>query len=672
MCGISGIINNKQQLYGSNDLRLMTEAIRHRGPNDVGYMLIENDGNIHLFGDKDTPSEVYNSNTSYSPKGSIEQAELKNFKLAFGHRRLSIIDLSVYGHLPMCYDNGRYWITFNGEIYNYRELKQELQDLGHAFISQTDTEVILAAYKVWGTACQEKFHGMWAFCICDTITKDIFLSRDRFGIKPLYYWVSPSGAFCFGSEIKQFTFLPGWKAILNKARGFDYLVHSMIDHTDQTMFQGVFQVPAGCFFKSAIENVQVNTNGKIQISTWYAPAYTGFKGPFEEATKTFEQYFKNSLKEHLVSDVTVGAALSGGLDSSSIVCEIDDLLKKEGKEGKLKTFSYCANDERYNEKKWIDEVIKVTNVEAHYVSLNGQEVFEKAEKLVWQNDEPSQSQSLLANYQVYKIARENNVKVIINGQGADEYLSGYGAFKKYRWVKLLKRCKFRELNVEIANLQKQPLIFYFSEYFKLFYFVFPSFVRKFFSRRTTSFQNLKTVISFQHLNIGSNYHPYDNMNFKKHNIFNISNHQLKHEPLPKYLHYEDRMSMAHSIEARVPFLDHRLVEFANQMPADYLDGLNETKKMMLHGLKDILPESIRNRKDKIGFITSEEKWVKEEFTIELRSMLENSIKLSKGIIKPEALQYFDKVVKGDIAFDYTYWRLILFGIWMNKFSVELS
>ena len=671
MCGISGIVNNSQQFFSSDAIKLMTDVISHRGPNDVGYILFSDDEKAQLLGDTDTPKEVYESKISYTPDRAINDIKSTSFTLALGHRRLSIIDLSTFGHLPMSYDNGRYWITFNGEIYNYKELKKELLALGYSFVSQTDTEVILAAYMEWGINCQQKFNGMWAFSIYDTETKELFLSRDRFGIKPLYYWASSQKAFCFASEIKQFTFLPGWKAILNGQKGFDYLMYNMTDHTEATMFKGVFHLPAGHYFKCHINNIQPDASGKVITKKWYQPVFKKYEGSFKQASQGFETHFKNAVKEHLISDVPVGSALSGGLDSSAIVCEINNLLKEEGKADIQKTFSYCSSDERYNEKKWIDEVIKVTNVNAHYVSLNGNEVFEKTEDLIWFNDEPTQSQSVLASFKVYENAKENNVKALINGQGADEYLSGYGAFNIFRRVHLLKNFKFKKLNQEITNSSNQSATSISKAYLQLIYHLVPDCIKRYFSRKTKNYQHIFSVISLTQLK-AKEQHPYDNIPYKSDSVFNIAHKQLLYDPLQKYLRFEDRMSMANSIEARVPFLDHRLVEFSTKLPVDYLDGQGELKKIMLHGLKNILPIAILQRKDKIGFITSEENWVRKEFTKEFREMLDQSIASSKGIIKPSALLYFDKVVAGAIPFTYNYWRFIQFGLWMRKFNVELE
>ena len=671
MCGISGIVNVNKQKFTGADLKAFTDSINHRGPDDVGYMVLNRHDKIQLFGDQATPISVYSSSVPYRPTADISTYSDDSFEIAFGHRRLSILDLSPFGHIPMSYNNGRYWITYNGEVYNYKLIKEELIALGHHFISQTDTEVILAAYAEWGIACQEKFNGMWAFCIYDVVKQEIFMSRDRFGIKPMYYWNSPGSSFCFGSEIKQFTFLPGWKAVLNKQKGFDYLVYNMTDHSDETMFKGVFHLPPGHYFKSTVNDLQADADGKIIPVKWYQPVYKGYSGSFEEAAKSFESHFKNSVKDHLISDVPVGSALSGGLDSSAIVCEINNLLRQQGKEGSQKTFSYCASEEKFNEKKWIDEVVKATAVNAHYVSLTGEEVFKKTEELIWFNDEPAQSQSLLASFQVYSAAKDNNVKALINGQGADEYLSGYGAFTTFRWVQLLKKWKFKKLNYEITNTPGNSKKNLLSTYFQLCYHFVPDRIKRYFSRNTQVYQEVLSLISLEQLQ-AKELHPYDSIPYKSNSVFEIAHKQMLFDPLQKYLRYEDRMSMANSIEARVPFLDYRLVEFSTQLPANYLDSMGELKKIMRHGLKNILPKAILERKDKIGFITSEENWVKVDYTNEFRAMLEQSIGFSKGIIKTEALTYFDNVAKGIVPFSYNYWRFIQFGLWMKKFKVELN
>lgn len=664
MCGISGVINPKLIKLGV--LKSSSDIIRHRGPDDEGFVAFNNfSADPVCLGGKDTPVEVFNSRYNYKPTETIESCTNDLVVIAFGHRRLSILDLSPAGHQPMSYLDGRYWIVFNGEIYNFIEIQKELKELGHIFVSQSDTEVVLASYAEWGVECQHKFNGMWAFVIYDREKHEIFMSRDRYGIKPLYYWFSPDESFCFASEIKQFTVLPGWKAVLNKQRAYDYLFYSLTDHTNETMFKGVYHIPPGQYYSSNIGLIKPDNSGQIQTLMWHHPKYTGFKESFIEATTKFESLFKDAVKMHLRADVPVGSALSGGLDSSAIVCEINNLLKKSGKTELQKTFSSCSVDERYDEKKWMDIVVNETEVDAHFVYPKGEDVFKLTNKILWHQDEPYQSQSAFLGYHVFQSAKEKGVLVLLNGQGADEYLSGYSEYNTLRKAEMLKTMNWKKLWNEMYSTSHLDT---FKKIIQLNYSYFPKISRKYFARKTKSYKNLLKLINTPL--IGDNFrHPYDLIAYDQSNVFNISHRQILYTPLQKYLRWEDRNSMAHSVEARVPFLDYRLVEFTTQLPLDFLDEKNESKKIMIHSLKNILPEKILNRKDKKGFITPEERWLKVDFSFEFRKALQQSIIDSKGIISDNALVYLDEMIQGKIRFDYTYWRLILFGKWMKLFNV---
>ncbi len=389
-----------------------------------------NDHDLKVLGSSDTALDSWSSEELYAPKTDIKGLSYEA-NVGFGHRRLSILDLTPNWHQPMCTKDERYWITYNGEVYNYLEVRDELITLGHSFETDTDTEVILSAYQEWGIACQHRFNGMWAFAIYDRQEKTIFLSRDRFGIKPLYYWFSPEGDFYFASEIKQFTVLPGWKAILNKERALDYLYFALTDHTEETLFAGVYLVPPSNFIFENIEKLKSNRS-KFKTEQWYTIKTEDSKLSFEEARKQFLDKFKDSINLHLRADVSIGSALSGGLDSSSIVSYINVLLKQENKPELQKTFSSCSEDLRFDERIWMEEVVKETLVDGHYVYPKGEDVFKLTDKLIWFMDEPYQSQSAFLGYHVFEEAKKNNVIVLLNGQGADEYLSGYGKFRYIR------------------------------------------------------------------------------------------------------------------------------------------------------------------------------------------------------------------------------------------------
>ncbi len=664
MCGLAGIINKAG--FSSGLISEMTDIIKHRGPDDEGFVIWTNDDDRPevLFG-KNTPNEIFKKWPAYKIK-NVNSVENKKAVIAFGHRRLSILDLSATGHQPMAYLNNRYWIIFNGEIYNYLELREELKAKGYEFKSNSDTEVILASFDHWGVDCQNRFNGMWAFSIYDTATKNIFLSRDRFGIKPLYYWFSPDGSFCFGSEIKQFTIHKNWKTILNKNRAFDFLYFSLTDHTEETMFKDVFMLtPGGCFFDSIEKLSSYIKAGKLPVKQWYNPKKKLFEGGFEEAKKGFLKRFQEAIKLHIRADVPIGSALSGGLDSSSIVSYINILLRKQDKSDLQKTFSSVSNDEKYSEKKWIDEVVKETQVEGHFIYPNGKDVFTLTEKLIWHMDEPYQSQSAFLGYHVFQEAKKNKVIVLLNGQGADEYLSGYTAFRSQRQKELIKQLKIKSLkkeNIGFSGILKILL--------RIAYEKIPLKLRFSVSQISLKNRQLYKIIDQKHL-VRKRLHPYLINGYKKTDHYVISNYQLFTNPLPRYLRWEDRNSMAHSVEARVPFLDYRLVEFVRNLPLDFLDAPFQTKRILVESMNGILPEKIRQRKDKKGFITPEQGWLSGEYQKEFLDMFDHYAPYAKEIIRHDkARSYIQKVQSGILPFDYTYWRLILFCVWMKVFNVE--
>lgn len=667
MCGISAFVSKKGE--SASVIRRATEIIKHRGPDDEGYFLVDMANTITLAGGPDTPAHVWNTSTSYRPTEDISNCS-GIYQVGLGHRRLSILDLSASGHFPMCDSTKRYWITYNGEIYNYIELRDELISKGRSFSSNSDTEVILQAYAEWGTDCLQRFNGMFAFVLYDLNDKRLFLARDRFGIKPLYYWRSPQDVIYFGSEIKQFTVCPGWAAQLNKQRAYDYLFYSIADHTDETMFDGVFQFRPGHMHEGYLEDLFVPSK-QLKTTLWYRLNQSFYNNDFDCAATDFRQRFKEAVKLHLRSDVPVGSALSGGLDSSAIVCEVSKILSGEGKKGVQKTFSSVDLDERYSEKKWMDKVIQETEVESHFVYPSVDDLLVKTSRILWHQDEPYQSQSVYLGYHVFELAKVNHVKVLLNGQGADEYLSGYSEFRLARWRKMFSHLQWKQLNkeFEFAGIKGLRVRFFFV--LKFLAWLLPVRLNNFFSRRKQAYKELLSVFDISKLD-NYEFHPMLRVPRAANDPFSISCQQLFYSPLQKYLHWEDRNSMAHSIEARVPFLDHRLVELCMSMPLDYLDGPGETKKIMLHGLRDLLPIQILNRKDKMGFTTPEERWVKTDFTDSLRNKIVETISSSQGIIRPAALDYFDKIVAGKLPFDYTYWRIILFGEWLKLFEVKIS
>lgn len=665
MCGIGAIYSPHRSL-GPGLLQAVQLAVRHRGPDDEGVVCFHGaDAAPSTYGGPDTPHDAYLSSLPYAPaRGPIEGGA----HLALTHRRLSILDLSASGHQPMCSADRTCWIVHNGEIYNYIELREELKATGHAFASQSDTEVILAAYRAWGRDCLSRFNGMFAFVLFDRRRNRLFAARDRFGVKPLYYWVSPDGIFAFASEIKQFTVLPGWRPKVNGQRAYDFLNWQMLDHTDETLFEGVFQLRGGELLDLDLGSGALPASapgGRLPAYRWYELHPRPFPGSLAEAGLEFRRLFTDSVQLRLRADVPVGSCLSGGLDSSSIVCVMNELLRAQDTHTLQKTFSACSTVKRFDEREFIDEVVRHTATDAHFVSPRLDELFGTLDRITWHQDEPFASTSIYAQWQVFKLAAGNQVKVMLDGQGADEQLAGYpnyfaprfgGLFRGLRWMRL-----WREVTAA-QRLHGYPFAWGLSQALNN---ALPEFLR----------QPLRRLAG-----MASIYTPWLDMDrlgavprdpflasgaARSHSVRAMSYSQLTAAALPMLLHWEDRDSMAHSIEARVPFLDYRLVEFVLGLPDEYKIADGMTKRVLREATRGLLPERVRNRIDKMGFVTPEEVWLREENPGLFRAALAEAMDVSCGILKPDVTNRLERMIAGRVPFSFLVWRCISFGSWLK-------
>jgi asparagine synthase (glutamine-hydrolysing) len=667
MCGIAGFFSVQPQPAGI--IGQMTDLIRHRGPDDEGFALFQNlSGMMRVCGGPDTPGEAYEAGIAYAPKERLGDLGDCPVALALGHRRLSIVDLSPLGHQPMCTPDERFWIVFNGEIYNHVELRAELEAKGHRFLTHSDTEVMLAAYREWGGGCLERFNGMFAFLIYDMQDGKLFAARDRFGIKPLYYRVSAQGV-AFASEIKQFTALPDWQARMNGQRAYDFLNWGVLDHTDETMFDGVFQLRGGEALELDVRRACGGLpGGRLPVFRWYRLGATPFSGSMEDAAEEFRYRFTDAVRLHLRADVPVGSCLSGGLDSSSIVCVMNELLRTQGGSALQNTFSACADVKRFDEREWIEEVVKQTGVSAHYVYPGLEDLFAKHGEIVWHQDEPFGSTSIYAQWNVFKSAAEQGVKVMLDGQGADEQLAGYhtffgphfaGMFKRGQWFRLWREIRaakrlhgYSEANAVklIANM------------------LLPEALRQKLRARLGKASATPEWLSLEHMGAEPR-DPFVELGAKATSVRAFSVGQLTALNLQMLLHWEDRDSMAHSIEARVPFLDYRLVEYVLGLPDEFKLQGGVTKRVLREGMRGILPERIRTRLDKLGFVTPEEVWLRERGAAEFRAALDEAIEASQGVLNHDARKVLDDMIAGRRPFNFMVWRMISFGAWMKEFNV---
>lgn len=671
MCGISGYFSKTASLNCESVIR-MNNLISHRGPDDEGfYVFSSSEKKSYVYSGYDTPSNVLNSSYSYISRKKIEDHNFSKFSLILGHRRLSIVDVSPAGHQPMCSDDQKIWIVYNGEVYNYIELRDELIGLGHKFNTQSDTEVIIHAYKAWGVGCLSRFNGMFSFVIFDEKNQKLFIARDRFGVKPMYYWCSNEG-IAFASEIKQFTALPGWKSQVNMQRAYDFLCWSIMDHTDETLFKDVYQLRGGQYSFVSLEQISQLTKGdKLPIVNWYTLNSNSFSGDFNNASEKFKELFIDSINLRLRADVFVGSCLSGGLDSSSIVCAVNKVFKDRNIKDLQKTFSACSDYKKVDESHYIDFVVDNTQTQSFKCTPDVNKVFELNEKIVWHQDEPFGSSSIYAQWNVFEIAAEQNVKVMLDGQGADEQLAGYDGYMFARLAYLLKRIKFKKFCYEFYLTRKYRGYSIFMLFAAVLSYLLPNFLRQVGRSLLGKSSNKPSWINFDKLKVIAR-DPMYSMGAIGDSIKDISFSQLTRTNLQMLLHWEDRDSMAHSIESRLPFLDYRLVEFVTGLPDEYKISDGITKKILRHSMLGILPEQVRMRMDKIGFATAEEQWLKSEATSKFRLELQKAIDRSSGIINPVVLQIFEDMVAGKRQFNYSIWRIISFSTWLEKFNVQIE
>jgi len=600
MCGIAGIVSFKKEI-DSELINRMTDIIHYRGPDDEGAVKIDNRNSIM---------------TSFR-KCSELSPENRKGKIFFGNRRLSIIDLSPDGHMPMSYNNNKLWITYNGEIYNYIELREELKCSGYEFKSKTDTEVILAAYHKWGEDCVRRFNGMWSFAIFDSENKRIFCSCDRLGIKPFYYYSCDDGIY-FGSEIKQLLELPFIERKTNNSFLLYYLIiGSSTDFNDSTLYSKIKRLRPG--YNLIIENLS-SQNPEINLSKWYE--FDTF--PKEQAasdkqlTDNFYELLYDSVKLRMRSDVPVGTALSGGLDSSTLVFIMDRILKDTSDNYVQKTFTVGSEIDEINESKYADEVLKLTNAKGYYVTPTSEGLFQELNNLLYHLEDPFPSTSCYASWCVYKLAKQSGVTVTLDGQGPDELLGGY---EKYVFpsfnLELFMQGYFREFFSSIKEIKN---LYGLKRHEQI------KDMAKEVSKQT-GLMDLRYKYRIKHNNLIKKefacslvldeylYSEYIKKNSFYSNIKNAYSNLQKNYyyvlSLQALLRIVDRNSMAHSVEARVPFLDYRLIEYIFSLPHHHKIKRGVTKYILRKSMEDKLPETILKRK-KIGFVTDEKNWFRQK------------------------------------------------------------
>ncbi len=651
MCGILSIINKKIN-SNSDSLIKACSIIKHRGPDDEGLLTWIPGVEPKIWAGNDTATSTLKH---------WHYEHLKNeqpYKVGFGHRRLSILDLTPAGHQPMSYLDAGLTITFNGEIYNYLEIKEELLQFGHKFSGTSDTEVILHAWAQWGAGCLDKFNGMFAFVLLDYKNNTLYAVRDRFGVKPLYYYINENSIY-LSSEIKQIRTCPDYKFTMNDTIVKQYLATGAVDHTNNTFDTNIKHLPCGSYIQ--IDLTKEDNN--FSIKQWYTLKPKQWQGNYEEASDRLRELLIDAVSLRLRSDVKVGSCLSGGLDSSSIVCIAADLLKKQGDFAGQETVTACYENTRFDEWHFAEEVIKQTNAHPHKTFPSFTQLKEEIDSFLWHQDEPTGSTSQFSQWAVFKKTHDAGLKVMIDGQGADEQLAGYGGNDVAYYAGLMKKMKLSALLNESLEYKKEkgnlPVGFIIS--------ALQINLGKGFSSVLPQKLQLKT----ETVNWLSSTEKSSIYNGPAHNLQANLLRQLYSEPLPALLRYEDHNSMAWSVESRTPFLDYRFVEFTMGLPERfvYKNGLRKT--ILRNAMKNILPPAIENRRDKMGFVTPEEIWLREEGTDWFLAGINETLDLLPHLFNAENVKIlFANMTESKIPFDFSIWRILFLGRWYKMMTTE--
>jgi asparagine synthase (glutamine-hydrolysing) len=636
MCGIAGIVRRAPTATLVVETQRMLDALGHRGPDDAGAITF-------------TPDE------NAAP-------------LAFGARRLAIIDLSPKGHQPLQSLDGRYAIVFNGEIYNDGDLRRELEALGYHFTSRSDTEVLLSAFAQWGGACWRRCVGMFACAILDRRAQTLTLARDPFGMKPLYY-VTRGGMFAFASEIPPLLPLLDTPTKPNLQRLYEYLDLGITDHGAETMFADVHALPAAHYTEIDL----TRPDAVVPVRYWALDPGRTIDISFADAAEHLRDLFLDSIALHYRSDVPVGALLSGGIDSSAIVMAMRYVM---GSDLDLHTFSYIGGQGAVSEERWIDIVNAAAGAIPHKVHLTPDEWSGDAVRLVETQNEPFGSIAIYAQNRVFREVGAAGIKVVLDGQGADELLAGYRSAWVIRLASLIEQGRWMEAlrllrRLARARAPNDP------------------------SPRRLALLALARAIprplaAAARRLLRRNEHPWidptwcrrnDIVPMKSDSGSASGDGRLRRElwravtalSLPALLRYEDRNAMAYSVESRLPFLTPALAEFVLALPPEYLVGPDGTsKRVFREAMRGIVPDPILDRRDKIGFAVPVRTWL--PAIPDVRKMLDEVMALPP-INRAAIAASVDALREGRTPSEresFLLWRLVGLAAWARRFGVVID
>jgi asparagine synthase (glutamine-hydrolysing) len=668
MCGITGIVTFNNGTLRANlpsYLAKMNQSLRHRGPDDEGFAFFDDKGHYFPCFGMDTPAIVKANETPYQPTVAPDSHLLDHVVIGLGHRRLSIIDLSPAGHQPMCDRSRNYWMTFNGEIYNYLELRAELETLGCTFYTSSDSEVLLQAWITWGEGALQRLNGMWAFCVFDVQAGRLYLARDVTGVKPLYYHHDHE-FFAFASEQKALLSLPEIPLKLNHKAAYDYFVMGKIEHEEEGLFAGIMELMPG-----EICSINLNT-GSISTYPYKVVPQSDKKfiysdNAFSDAVEQTRALLLNSIKLRLRADVTVGSCLSGGLDSSSIVTGMHQLLP-QGQQ--LSVFTAAFDNPMFDERPWAKHVVDQTSSDWHVTSPTADELAQNLGTMLYAQDIPTFSSRTYAQFRVMEMAAKQGVKVLLDGQGGDELFSGYNHHNLSFWFELLQSGQFKKLihEMQLSGGVGQGAKSLLKAIVKMNWIpkLPANAVAWLYAQQKSEMHFLDADFLQEHR---------QRLHLLRQDSLTDLNGSLEHEyfgtPLKHLLRCEDRSSMWYSIESRTPFADDKeLYNYVFSLPASFKMKDGQRKVLLREAMKGILPEPVRTRQDKMGFDVPNNEWIKHMAKVAIPMFMDDT----SGIFNKKALE------EGLNAFlnpkspveDFKVFKYIAFVYWWQEFNHRLT
>ncbi len=597
----------------------------------------------------------------------METLDLKLGRVYLGHTRLAILDLSESGHQPMSTGNGNLVMTYNGEIYNYREIRTELESIGYEFLSSSDTEVLLKAWEEWGEDCLNKLEGMFAFGVLDRSRMTLTLVRDGFGIKPIYY-SHDEERFIFASELEALRELDPSRSRLNWNVAAKYLLDADHDLDEATFIEGVLQLEAGCVLVYDLEKRKVS-----KLQRWYWPEVAENQDiSFADAADRLRELFLRSIELHLRSDVTVGAALSGGIDSSAIVCAARYL----NPDLPINTFSYVARGQSFNEERWIDDVNGHAGAVEHKFEILGGDLIRDIDDLIGVQGEPFKGASIYVHYRTFREAAENGVTVSLDGQGGDELLAGYHGFPVDVLADVVGRSGYQDGYSFLKGMNSWPgrrlpvLSMLVANGLES---VFPKVIGGLFdySQRSKSRRFVGWLDPSRRRIVEgrSRFKRPIRSGEKGRHLAKRLRNSLVDGGIQNLLRTGDRCSMRWSVESRVPFLTPELASFALSLPHHFLvSSTGETKHVFRHAMKGIVPDEVLFRRDKIGAATPEYNLLVE---LRKRSVAWKDAVSSCKLVDSDGFFFlFDSLLSDRRQFNQIGWRMFNLFQWIALKNIK--